>query len=264
MFSKSGKKPAVLTRDDKSSPKKDAISRDDAVSGPKKNAITRDDGVTVPKNDAVTRDDTTSGPNKDTVTRVDTVSKSNNAVTKDDTVSGLDNDAVTRDNVVSKAQKVDVAKNDTVSSKQNGKMSPDRRSRADSFTSLYGTSASGYEMDVQQSDMLKQTTSSVTSKLDSYQVWSQGTYVTSIDAFLDVVAAIRLRNMPHKGSKWDKILLQSVFFTSQVHHFEEAARDILIDSARAASLIYGCVHAMLEVFKFSLASRSPNSMSGDV
>lgn len=134
-----------------------------------------------------------------------------------------------------------------VNGKKNGRRSPDARNRSDSITSLYGTSASGYEMDVQQSDMLKQTTSSVTSKLESHQVWSQGSHVDSIDAFLDVVAAIRLRNMPHKGSKWDKILLQSVFFCSQVHHFEEAARDILVDSAKAASIIYGGVQSILEV-----------------
>ncbi|GAB7346847.1 hypothetical protein MBLNU459_g1933t1 [Dothideomycetes sp. NU459] len=137
--------------------------------------------------------------------------------------------------------------NDVVTKKTAKYSSERRHSRADSMTSLYGTSANGYEMDVQMSDMLKQATSSVTSKLEGHEVWSQGTYVESIDAFLDYVAANRLRNMPHKGSKWDKILLQSVFFTSQVHHFEEAARDILTDSAKAASIIYGCVHAMLEM-----------------
>jgi len=80
--------------------------------------------------------------------------------------------------------------------------------------------------------------------------WSDGPLSQNIDELLDYVAAHRLKHMPHKGSKWDSILQQSVAFTSQVHHFETAVADTLLESKHAASIIYSCIHVLLEVRPF--------------
>lgn len=103
--------------------------------------------------------------------------------------------------------------------------------------------------EVPKSDALRQPLASLESRLrGSLDFWSSDDSLSqNIDQFLDYVAAHRLKHMPHKGGKWDKILLQSVSLTSTVHHYEEAVSETLLESKQAAAIIYACIHALLDV-----------------
>lgn len=99
-----------------------------------------------------------------------------------------------------------------------------------------------------KSDALRQPVVDLDSRLSArLEGWSNGSFSRNIDQFLDLVASLRLKHMPHRGSAWDKMLQQAVMFSSQVHHYEEAVSETLMDSSQAASIIYGCVHALIEV-----------------
>lgn len=126
--------------------------------------------------------------------------------------------------------------------------SPLPTSPRDSVIVDEGFNKSGFA-EVPRSDALRQPLASLDSRIrGSVDIWSMNDSVSqSIDQFLDYVATHRLKHMPHKGSKWDKVLQQSVSLSSQVHRYEEAVTDTLLDSSQAASLIYACLHTLLEV-----------------
>lgn len=103
--------------------------------------------------------------------------------------------------------------------------------------------------DVPKSDALRQPVAALGSRLNrSLGSWSvDGSLSQDIGQLLDFVAVHRLKRMPHRGSKWDKFLQHCVAFAGQVHHYEEAVAETLLESSLAASVIYGCVHALIEV-----------------
>jgi hypothetical protein len=69
-------------------------------------------------------------------------------------------------------------------------------------------------------------------------------------SFINLVEWIRserLTTLPHKGSRWDKVLIRALYFAEQLHGFEKAAQDIAFDSTAVAQLGYGHARLLLQV-----------------
>lgn len=69
----------------------------------------------------------------------------------------------------------------------------------------------------------------------------------SVESFLDFVAADRLRRMPHKGSRWDKILLWAEYFTTHVSMFHESVGVFVPNSEETAQLVWASSRILLQV-----------------
>ena len=69
----------------------------------------------------------------------------------------------------------------------------------------------------------------------------------NLDSLLDFIAAERLRSMPHRGSKWDKVLKWAETFAGEVDFFSNAIDCFAIHSQESARLIFGSCRVLLEV-----------------
>lgn len=69
----------------------------------------------------------------------------------------------------------------------------------------------------------------------------------SIENFLSYIGGERLRRMPRKGSRWDKILKWAEFFATSLSFFEELVEGFLSFSKEAVELIFGCLRVLLQV-----------------
>jgi hypothetical protein len=76
-----------------------------------------------------------------------------------------------------------------------------------------------------------------------YQSVSDVSYVK----FLEWIRAERLTTLPHKGSRWDKVLIRSLYFAEQLHKFDQAIQSFALDSSAAAAIGYGHAQLLLEV-----------------
>lgn len=70
---------------------------------------------------------------------------------------------------------------------------------------------------------------------------------TSIKSFFDFVAKYRLRRMPHKGSRWDKILRWAEYFAAQVSLYHESVCPFVSNSEETAQLLWASCRILLEV-----------------
>ena len=70
---------------------------------------------------------------------------------------------------------------------------------------------------------------------------------TTVDQFFDYVASIRLRQIPHHSSRWDKVLNWAEFFAAHVHGYSEETAEFVSHSDRAASIIWASCRSLLEV-----------------
>lgn len=70
---------------------------------------------------------------------------------------------------------------------------------------------------------------------------------TSIKSFFDFVANYRLRRMPHKGSRWDKILRWAEYFAAQVSLYHESVGPFITNSEETAQLLWASCRILLEV-----------------
>ncbi|KUJ18660.1 uncharacterized protein LY89DRAFT_683570, partial [Mollisia scopiformis] len=70
---------------------------------------------------------------------------------------------------------------------------------------------------------------------------------TTIDKFFDYVAGIRLRQIPHHSSRWDKVLKWAEFFAAQVYGYSDEVGHFLASSDRAASIIWASCRSLLEL-----------------
>jgi hypothetical protein len=66
-------------------------------------------------------------------------------------------------------------------------------------------------------------------------------------AFLEWIRSERLTTLPHKGSRWDKVLIRALYFAEQLHKFELAVRPFAQDSSSAAIIGYGHAQLLLEL-----------------
>lgn len=69
----------------------------------------------------------------------------------------------------------------------------------------------------------------------------------SIERFLDYVERQRLTYMPHRGSRWDKVLKWTEYFALQTSGYAKAVESFVPDSGIAAKLIWTACRALLEV-----------------
>jgi hypothetical protein len=77
--------------------------------------------------------------------------------------------------------------------------------------------------------------------------------------FLEWIRSERLTTLPHKGSKWDKVLIRALYFAEQLHNFDTAIRGYAVDSGAAAALGYGHARLLLEVRLYTEPGRGlPN------
>jgi hypothetical protein len=79
-----------------------------------------------------------------------------------------------------------------------------------------------------------------------YQSVSNVSYVN----FLEWIRSERLTTLPHKGSRWDKVLIRALYFAEQLHNFEQAIQSFALDSSAAASIGYAHAQLLLEVCYF--------------
>ena len=68
----------------------------------------------------------------------------------------------------------------------------------------------------------------------------------SVESLLDFVAADRLRRMPHKGSRWDKILKWLEIFAGHVSMFQQSMK-FASKNQEAAELIWGACRVVVQV-----------------
>jgi hypothetical protein len=71
--------------------------------------------------------------------------------------------------------------------------------------------------------------------------------VITIEEFLEYIEQERLTHMPHKGSKWDRVLKWAEFFALQVARYERAVSPFVPDSKLASKLIWAASRVLLEV-----------------
>lgn len=69
----------------------------------------------------------------------------------------------------------------------------------------------------------------------------------SLDSFLDFVASDRLRRVPHRGSRWDKILRWAEYFAIQISTLLESVGPFVPNSTEAARLIWQSCQTLLLV-----------------
>lgn len=72
-------------------------------------------------------------------------------------------------------------------------------------------------------------------------------YGMSIDGFLDYIERQRLTYMPHRGSRWDKVLNWAEYFALQISGYARAVESFVPDSNMAGKLIWTACRALLEV-----------------
>ena len=68
--------------------------------------------------------------------------------------------------------------------------------------------------------------------------------------FIDLVQWIRderLQTLPHKGSKWDSVLIRALYFAERLHGFEVALEPQALDVEQAGHIGYGHMKMLLEV-----------------
>ncbi|KAH3949571.1 hypothetical protein HBH64_038280 [Parastagonospora nodorum] len=76
-----------------------------------------------------------------------------------------------------------------------------------------------------------------------YQSVSNVSYVN----FLEWIRSERLTTLPHKGSRWDKVLIRALYFAEQLHNFEQAIQGFALESSAAAAIGYGHAQLLLEL-----------------
>lgn len=77
----------------------------------------------------------------------------------------------------------------------------------------------------------------------AYQEISNVSYVR----FLEWIRSERLTTLPHKGSRWDKVLIRALYFGEQLHNFDQAIQGFALDSSTAAAVGYGHAQLLLTV-----------------
>ncbi|KAL5410988.1 hypothetical protein PMIN03_005094 [Paraphaeosphaeria minitans] len=70
---------------------------------------------------------------------------------------------------------------------------------------------------------------------------------TTFYDFLEWIRTERLTALPHKGSRWDRVLIRALFFAEQLHNLNIAIKGFALDSEAAASLGYDHARLLLEL-----------------
>jgi hypothetical protein len=100
-----------------------------------------------------------------------------------------------------------------------------------------------------QTAVLQDTITATRARLiaDFEQVTERSIASTTLDSFLMYVEQERLTHMPHRGSRWDRVLRWARFYAIQVSEYERAISEFMPESKHAAALIYVACRVFLEV-----------------
>lgn len=79
--------------------------------------------------------------------------------------------------------------------------------------------------------------------IGAYQGISDVSYVK----FLEWIRSERLTALPHKGSRWDKVLIRALYFAEHLHIFDQAIESFAVGSSAAAAIGYGHAQLLLEL-----------------
>lgn len=116
-----------------------------------------------------------------------------------------------------------------------------------------GTSGGGYKIGfVQESAVALKKRSMAELGAGVHQNISDVSYVN----FLEWIRAERLTTLPHKGSRWDKVLIRALYFAEQLHKFDQAIQGFALDAQSAAAVGYGHARLLLEVRKPCSSART--------
>lgn len=74
----------------------------------------------------------------------------------------------------------------------------------------------------------------------------------SVETFFDAIASIRLRQMPHHSSRWDKVLKWAEFFAAQVQGYSEEVSQFADHADQAARIIWASSLALIQVFHLGM------------
>ena len=110
---------------------------------------------------------------------------------------------------------------------------------------LSSRGASGVNFGVGQEsvdDLVKKSKSELGSA--AYQRISDVTFVN----LLEWIQAERLTSLPHKGSRWDRVLIRALYFAERLHEFNIAIQGFAVDSSNAVKLGFGHTQLLLEVY----------------
>ncbi|KAH7137970.1 NACHT domain-containing protein [Dendryphion nanum] len=75
----------------------------------------------------------------------------------------------------------------------------------------------------------------------------QGVADVSFVKLLEWIQSERLTTLPHKGSRWDRVLIRALYFAEQLHKFDTAIQGFALDSHAAATLGHGHAQLLLEL-----------------
>lgn len=103
----------------------------------------------------------------------------------------------------------------------------------------------------QQVTILRQTVITTRSKLIGQLKLSHinEEYIDSmtLESFVEYIEYERLTNMPHRGSRWDKVLKWAEFFAAQIGDYEEVVSPFVRSSKSASRLIWAACRVLIEV-----------------
>jgi hypothetical protein len=113
-----------------------------------------------------------------------------------------------------------------------------------SRSSRLGQSHEGYKTGfVQESAFALKKKSTLELGVGVYQSISNVSFIN----FIEAIRSERLATLPHKGSRWDRVLIRAQYFAEKLHHFDVAIQSFALDSNVAAELGYGHARLLLEV-----------------
>ena len=137
----------------------------------------------------------------------------------------------------------------------NSTSSVTRSERQQNATSSTSVTRSG----TQEITIVKETTSKVQLKLQTVRrelgssvddSFSRG---ISMEDFFDYVAAERLRHLPARGSRWDKVLKWAELFACQVIGYHKSVASFVSHSHEASRLVWSSCRSLLQVRAMNLS-----------
>lgn len=76
---------------------------------------------------------------------------------------------------------------------------------------------------------------------------SQSVDDTTFIGFVEWIRSERLQSLPHKGSKWDSVLIRALYFAERLHQFETGLQNFAHGSSTAANIGFGHARMLLQV-----------------
>lgn len=79
----------------------------------------------------------------------------------------------------------------------------------------------------------------------------------SVATFFDAVAGIRLRQMPHHSSRWDKVLKWAEFFAAQVQGYSDEVFQFADCADQAAHIVWASSLCIIKVTEPAILLKTP-------